>query len=141
MASPKLYKIKSATFKSVAITHAQSAEISVEGSQQTARGDGAATVQLAYVEGVHMRVSISATEASISDKMLINPGSGALVVVVFEQASGSGAVTAGDKTYTFAEATFNGARRGAPLDGNPTVTLDFTCVAASGLIADLVTIS
>jgi hypothetical protein len=140
MAAPVLYKVKSATYKTKAIVHAVSAEISVEGSEQTARGDGAAATQLAYMEDVHMRISITALQNNISDKDLINPGTGSLVVVLFQQAAGSGAGTP-DATYTFTTAMFKGARRGAPLDGNPTVTLDFIATAASGVIADLVAIT
>jgi len=137
MAAPKLYKCKTATFKAKAIVHAQTVEIASQGTEGMARGDGAAAMQLAWVDGVHLRVTVTALESAISDDDLILPGNGSLVCVLFEQAAGSGATAGADETYTFSNATLIGTSRGAPLDGQPTVSLNFVVVAASGDPADL----
>ncbi len=140
MAAPKLYKIKSATWQSAAIVHAVAAAINFEGSEQMARGDGASAMQLAWVEGVHARITVTALEGLLTDAHIL-PGTGALVVTTFEQAPGEGQAASGDKIWTFALATFTGQRRGAPLDGLPTVEYSFIGVAASGLSADIFAIT
>lgn len=141
MAAPILLKIKTATYKTVAILHVQTADISVEGSEQTTRGDGAAAMQFAYVEGVHMRVSVTALESAIATADLTWPANGSLVLVAFQQAPGSGAAAASDKTFTFTNATHRGVRRGMPLDGQPTVVHDFVVVATTGVVTDLMTVT
>ncbi len=137
----KNIKIKSATFKSKTIKGATQANIDSSGSEQTTRGDGAIAVQGVYVEGVLMKVVVNALEGSTTDKDLFLPGNGALVIVGFEQADGSGATGGGNKTWTFANATLTGATRGLPQDGNATVNLNFSCAAASGDPLDLYTVA
>lgn len=141
MSAPTLIKLKSATFKSKSIDGSQTASIEFSGSEQSARGDGAIAAQIAYVEDIKGKVSITALAAKITDVDHILPGSGSLVLVGFAQAAGRGAVGGGDKTWTFAEATLTGTTRSAPLDGNPTITLNFTCVAGSGDPADIFSVA
>jgi len=141
MTAPVLIKMKTGTFKGKAITSAQQASIGFSGSSQKARGDGATANQFAYVEAIEGKVTITALQSSVSDNDLILPGNGALVIVGFEQAAGSGATGGGDKTWTFPNATLESSERGVPIDGNPTVSLTFTCVAASGLPADIYSVA
>ncbi len=114
MAAPVLLKVKSATFKSKAIVHAQSAEISTESTEGMARGDGATTMQIAWHEGVHMRISVTALESIVGDADLTLPANGSLVIVCFAQAVGSGQASGGDKTFTFAPANEEAFARFAP---------------------------
>lgn len=139
MPAPVLVKVTSATFKAKAIVGAQSASIASAGSAQMARGDGAVTMQIAYVEGIHMRVSVSALQASLTDKDLINPGAGTLVIVGFVQDQGA-AHTVTAYTWTFPQATLEGTDRSVPLDGNPAVQFNFVAVAPSGDLADLMSV-
>lgn len=141
MAAPLLIKLKSATFKGKSIVAAQNASISISGSEQTARGDGATTMQSAYVEGIVARVTVQALQAHLTDKDLITPGNGALVIVGFQQADGSGQTGGGDKTWTFPNATLVSSERGMPLDGNPTVSLSFIAVDANGSLTTLFSIA
>jgi hypothetical protein len=136
MAAPILVKVQSATFKGKAIKSATNATIQIGGSGQMARGDGAVAQQIAWVEGVSATVTVEANEASITDADLLLPGNGSLVIVGFEQAKGTGA-SATTHTWTFTDATFDGATRGMPQDGAPTVSLPFRCVAADGTMASL----
>lgn len=140
MTAPLLVKVKSATFKGKAIKSATDATIAIGGSGQQARGDGAVTNQIAWVEGIGASVSVTANEASITDSDLINPGAGALVITGFVQAAGVGSVGA-DHTWTFPEATFDGSNRGLPLDGTPSVSLPFRCVASDGTMASLYSVT
>lgn len=141
MAAPVLLKIKSATFKGKAIVGAENATIEFSGSEQTARGDGATTIQAAYVEGVMGRVTVQALQGSTTDKELMVPGNGVLVIVCFTQADGIGQVGGGDKTFTFPNATMTNSNRGAPLNGNPSVNFNFTVADAAGDTATLFTVA
>lgn len=141
MAAPTLIKLTSATFKSKAITGAQQASVEVSGSEQTARGDGAVAAQIAYVEDIKGKVTVTCLQAQIADTDHILPGNGSLVLVGFTQAPGRGASGGGSKTWTFANATLVSSSRGIPIDGNPTVTMTFTCVAASGDPADILSVT
>ncbi len=141
LSAPILIKITSATFKGKDITGATTANISIQGSEQGVRGGGATARQAAYVEDIHAKVTVSALQSQISDNDLILPGNGALVIVGFTQAIGSGAAGGGSKTWTFPNATLTTSDRGIPLDGNPTVSVNFTAVAASGDPADIYSIA
>lgn len=141
MAAPVLIKIKSATFRGSEIISATNAEIRLQGSEQTARGSGAGSMQIAYVEGIHARVTVQANQGQIAADAHILPGNGSLVIVGFTQADGAGASGGGDKTWTFPNATLNNSSRGLPIDGNPQVSMDFTCVAASGDPADIFSVA
>jgi hypothetical protein len=141
MAAPTLIKIQSATFKGKAITGAQQASIEFAGSEQTARGDGAVAAQISYVEDIKGKVSVTALAAQIKDTDHILPGNGALVIVGFTQAAGSGAVGGGAATWTFPNATLSSTNRGVPQDGNPTIAMQFTAVAASGLPTDIFSVT
>ncbi len=141
MTAPVLIKCKTATFKSKSIASAQQASIGFSGSSQKARGDGASANQIAYVEGIEGKVTVTALQGSITDNDLILPGNGALVIVGFQQAPGSGAVGGSDKTWTFPNATLESTERGVPIDGNPTVNLTFSCVADSGVPADIYSVA
>lgn len=140
MTAPILVKVKTATFKGKSIKSATNASIAFGGSDQQARGDGAVAQQIAWVEGIMATVTVDANEASITDSDLILPGNGALVIVGFEQAPGTG-TNGTDHTWTFANATFGGATRGMPEDGLPAVALPFRCVAADGTMASLYTLT
>jgi hypothetical protein len=140
MAASVLIKVKSATFKAKAIVGAENATVEVSGSEQTSRGDGATTIQAAYVEGVMARVTVQALQGGLTDKDLINPGNGSLVIVGFTQADGAGQVGGSDKTYTFPNATLTSSNRGMPLNGNPSVNLSFTVADADGSMATLFTV-
>jgi hypothetical protein len=141
MAAPLLIKIKSATFKSKAIVSAQSANIGFGGSAQTAKGDGATAMQIAYVEGIVGTIAVNALQGQITDKDVIMPGNGALVIVGYQQADGEGHEAGEDKTWTFPNATLNDTSRGMPSDGNPTVDHNFTAVAASGDPSDIFSVA
>ena len=141
MAAPTLIKIQSATFKGKAITGAQNASVEFGGSAQEARGDGAVASQIAYVENIKGTVSVSALAAQIKDTDHILPGNGALVIVGFTQAAGRGAAGGGSATWTFPNATLTGTNRSVPQDGNPTISLNFACVAASGLPEDIFSVA
>lgn len=141
MAAPLLIKVKSASFKGKAIVSAQNATIAFGGSSQTAKGDGATAMQIAYVEGITGTVAVNALQGQISDKDVILPGNGALVIVGYQQADGEGAVGGADKTWTFPNATLTDTSRGLPSDGNPTVDHNFTCVAASGDPSDIFSVA
>ncbi len=141
MTAPVLIKITSATFKSKAILGAQSASVSLQGSEQGARGDGAIARQVAYVEDIHAKINVSALQAAIADDDHILPGNGSLVIVGFTQADGSGAAGGGSKTWTFPNATLVTSNRNIPLDGNPSHSLEFTAVAASGDPGDIFSIA
>lgn len=140
MAAPILLKVKSATFKSKAIVGAENATIEFSGSEQTSRGDGASAIQASYVEGIMGRVTVQALQGSTTDKDLMLPGNGALVIVCFTQADGAGQTGGGDKTFTFANATLTSHSRGAPLNGNPSVNLNFTIADADGSPTTLFTV-
>lgn len=140
MAAPLLIKVKSVTFKAKAIVGAENATLEVSGSEQTARGDGATTIQASYVEGVMARVTVQALQGSITDKDLIVPGNGILVIVGFTQADGAGQAGGGEKTFTFPNATMTSSNRGMPLNGNPSVNLNFTVADADGSTTTLFTI-
>ncbi len=141
MAAATLIKITSATFKSKAIVGAQNATISIQGSEGSSRGDGAVARQSSYVEDIHAKIDVTALQGSTTDKDLMMPGNGALVIVGFAQADGSGATGGAAKTWTFPNATLANSSRGIPLDGNPSVSLNFTGVAASGLPADIYSVA
>lgn len=141
MAAPTLIKITSATFKSKSIVGATQASVEVSGSEQSARGDGAVASQIAYVEDIKGKVTVTCLQAQIADNDHILPGNGSLVIVGFTQAKGRGAAGGGAKTWTFSNATLVSSSRGIPLDGNPTVTMTFTCVAESGDPADILSVS
>ncbi len=140
MAAPTLIKITSATFKGVAIASPTMAQIDITGSEQTVRGGGVAALQAAYVEGIHGKISVQANEGSFVDSQIL-PGNGALVIVGFTQADGSGATGGGAKTWTFPNATLVSSGRGIPQDGNPQIAMNFTAVAASGDPADIFSIA
>ncbi len=141
MAAYTLIKITSATFKSKAITGAQSATVAIQGSEQMVRGDGAIAIQGSYVEGIHGKVDVVALAAQVADDDHIIPGNGALVIVGFSQADGQGATGGGAKTWTFPNATMSTSNRNIPLDGNPSVTLNFTCSAADGVPGSIFSIA
>lgn len=141
MAAAVLIKIKSATFKSKAIVGAENATIEVSGSEQTSRGDGATTIQASYVEGIAAKVTVQALQASVTDKDLIVPGNGSLVIVGFQQADGAGQAAGSDKTWTFPNATMTSSNRGMPLSGNPSVNLNFTVADANGSTSTLFTVA
>lgn len=141
MAAPTLVKVKSATFKGKSIVAAQTATIGFSGSEQDARGDGAVAAQISYVENIKGKIQVSALQAQITDNDHILPGNGALVIVGFVQAPGRGSTGGADKTWTFANATLVDTSRGLPLDGNPTVNLNFSAVAASGDPADIFSVA
>lgn len=140
MGAPLLIKVKSATFKGKTIVGVENATVEVSGSEQTARGDGATTIQAAYVEGIMARVTVQALQAQISDKDVLVPGNGSLVIVGFTQADGSGQAGGGDKTFTFPNATLTSSNRGMPLNGNPSVNINFTVADADGSTSTLFTI-
>lgn len=141
MAAPVLIKIKSATFKGKAIVGAENATIEISGSEQTSRGDGATTIQASYVEGIMARVTVQALQGHLTDKDLFVPGNGALVIVGFQQADGSGQTGGGDKTWTFPNATLTNSSRGLPLNGNPSVNLNFTAADANGSTSTLFSVA
>ncbi len=141
MTAPILIKITSATFKGKTIAGATTANISIQGSEQMVRGGGAFAMQAAYVEGIHAKITVGALQSQISDNDLVLPGNGSLVIVGFTQADGSGAAGGGTKTWTFPNTTLVSSDRGIPLDGNPTVNLSLTAVAASGDPADIYSIA
>jgi hypothetical protein len=141
MAAAILIKLKSATFKGKAIVGAENASIEISGSEQTSRGDGATTIQQAYVEAIMARVSVQALQASTTDKDLMVPGNGALVLVGFQQADGAGQTGGADKTYTFPNATLTNSNRGMPLNGNPSVSLSFTVADANGSTTTLFSVA
>jgi hypothetical protein len=132
MTAPLLLKVKYASFKGKSIIGAENATIEVSGSEQTSRGDGATTIQSSYVEAIMARVTVQALQSSLTDKDLMLPGNGALVVTCFQQADGAGQSGGGDKTFTFPNATLTNSSRGAPLNGNPSVNLNFTVADADG---------
>lgn len=139
MAAPILLKASAATFDGSTLVHVTGAEITSQGSEQTARGDGATAAQLAWVENVHMRVTVNALEGDVAGDCIM-PRAGALAITSIAQAAGAG--DSGDgQVYSFPEATFLGQSRGLPLDGTPTVNYNFICVAASGDPADIFSIS
>lgn len=140
MAAPVLMKLKSATFKGKAIVGAENATIEISGSEQTTRGDGATTIQASYVEAIMARVTVQALQASVTDTDLILPGNGSLVLVGFQQAAGSGQAGGSDKTWTFSNATLTSSNRGLPLNGNPSINLNFTAADANGSTATLFTV-
>jgi hypothetical protein len=131
MALPNLYKAKTATFKTKAITGVQSFQIDFQGSTQMARGDGVTGMQLVYTEGVHARVTVTALEGQVSDADLNVPGAyGSLVLKGAPQTAGKGLGT--EKTFTFAKAMLEAPSRSATNEGNPTVTYTFICVEEDG---------
>ncbi len=136
-----LIKITGATFKGKTITGANNATIAMQGSEQMVRGGGAAAVQGSYVEGIHAKVDVTALQGGLTDKDLFVQSNGALVIVGFAQADGSGATGGGAKTWTFPNATLSNSSRSLPLDGNPAITLNFTGSAASGDPADIYSVA
>ncbi len=141
MTAPVLIKIKSATFKSKTIVGAENATFEISGSEQTARGDGATTIQSSYVEGIMAKITVQALQGSTTDTDLIQPGNGSLVIVGFAQAPGSGQTGGGDKTYTIPNATLTSTNRGMPLNGNPSVNFNFTGADAAGSLSTLYTVA
>lgn len=141
MAAFTLIKITSATFKGKAITGANNATIAIQGSEQMVRGGGAFAMQGSYIEGIHAKVDVAALQGQLTDKDCFMPGNGALVIVGFAQADGEGLTGGGTKTWTFPNATLANSSRGIPLDGNPTISINFTAVAASGDPADIYSVA
>jgi hypothetical protein len=77
----------------------------------------------------------------LTDKDLFIPGNGSLVIVGFQQADGAGQTGGGDKTWTFPNATLVDSGRGIPLDGNPSVSLNFTVADADGSTTTLFSVA
>ncbi len=136
MAAPANYFLKTATYKSTAITGLTNFDISEDGSAKDVSTDGAATITMTFVDGIGMTVVIETTDASIHTSSSFRVGAaGSLVLVMQKRAEGKGPVGAADKTATFANAVFVGFSAGVPHEGQSTVRATWRCADPAGSTA------
>jgi hypothetical protein len=148
MAVPKTFKPYAATLGATTIKGLVSCDTDLAADQVTQRADGATSITRVYTEGHRATVTLTA-EVNESLSGFKVGDSGVLTVSYYQQVEGAntGAPTTAARTAVFpktgdtAKAVVVAIRDGAPHRGQPTLAITFAVAAASGLPADLYSIT
>ena len=147
MSIGKTYKPYSAVHGANTLKGLVSYSLSIGASAVSQRADGAVSQTRVYTEGHKATVSLTA-EVNESIANFHVGDAAALTVLFYSQLEGanSGALTASrtvllPKSGDQAHAVLTSISDSAPHNGQPTVTLTFEVAAASGVPADLYTIT
>jgi hypothetical protein len=148
MAVPKTFKPYAGALGATAIKGLVQADVDISADQVDQGADGATTVTRTYTERHRATVTLTA-EANESLGGFKVGDSGALTLSYYLQAEGAnaGAPVTAARTVVFpksgdsAKAVCVSIRDGAPHRGQPTLVLVFAVAAASGVPADLYSVT